>query len=284
MKRNTINTRKGFTLVEMLGVLAIIAILISVIAVGVMSAINRARIVATVSNIKNLETAAVGFIALPNTGGTVPLTEGGTVVRTWATGTPPVFALAASTNYTLDQALRASGLIERPMTWRIGKDGMIDCPISSEATFVLSRNAFAVAGETVNGVTTVGGQDWSGHNRTECAPITANLIPIAAGASVTELPVVGNGAAVESITFYLDGVSPLTGSRCAFVILRDVSLKDANKLSAELNGSLDNSELTPRQQFVGRVIYDADTVDTSGTDPVVTTSPSVDVFVYLGAF
>ncbi|MDR2673796.1 MAG: type II secretion system GspH family protein, partial [Opitutaceae bacterium] len=74
MKHN-IKSRKGFTLVEMLGVLAIIAILISVISVGVLSAINRARIVATLSNFKNLETAALSYVALNESAGQLPLTK-----------------------------------------------------------------------------------------------------------------------------------------------------------------------------------------------------------------
>lgn len=268
------NTRKGFTLVEMLGVLAIIAILISVIAVGVMSAINRARIVATVSNFKNLETAVVGFVALPNSGGTVPITEGtGSPVVTWTgggDGTPG--APVAGKNYTLDQVLRASGLIERTQSWRVGVDGMSKIKLADEPTFILSKNAFADGATAINGVTPGAGQDWSDYNRSECALVTPN-IGVGAPADIDAVRV-GTGAEIESITFYLDGQTPLTASRCAFVVLRGVSLKDANKLSAEVNGAMDDSEFDGTQQLRGRLVYaQENTGDTT-----------VDVYYYLASF
>ena len=269
------NTRKGFTLVEMLGVLAIIAILISVIAVGVMSAINRARIVATVSNFKNLETAVVGFVALPNSGGTVPLTEGnGTPIQLWSGGaTGNLSSNAAGTNYTLDQVLRASGLIERTQSWRVGADGMSQVVLANEPTFILSKNAFAAAAETVNGVSTVAGSNnWAQYNRSECVLVTDAPATPAVPTAITNI-VTGNAGAIETVNFYLDGKTPLRASRCALVVLRNVSLKDAQKLSAEVNGAMDDSEFQPEKQLRGRLVYEATTGENI-----------VDVYYYLASF
>ncbi len=258
------NSNKGFTLVEMLGVLAIIAILISVIAVGVLAAINRARIVATVANFKNLETAVVGFVALPNSGGTVPLTTG--TVGVWS-GTA-VTPTTADTKMTLDQPLRASGLIDRQLGWRVGSDGNTQVNLAAEYPFALSRNAWVTSG-TYNGATVGAGNDWSAYNRTVCWPCD---ITATAGAPAA-LPIDATTAGSEKANFYLDGVSPLKAARVALVVLTNVSLKDAKKLSAELNGSLDQSEFQD-DQFAGRLVYKAPT----GTETTTT------VYYYLASF
>lgn len=257
------NSNKGFTLVEMLGVLAIIAILISVIAVGVLAAINRARIVATEANFKNLETAVVGFVALPNSGGTVPLTTG--TVGVWS-GTS-ITPTAATTRMTLDQPLRASGLIDRQLGWRVGNDGNAKVNLAEEYPFALSRNAWVTSG-TFNGLTVGAGNDWAAYNRTVCWPCDLG----ATAGAPTALPV-DTTAGAEKVNFYLDGVSPLKAARVAMVVLTEVSLKDAKKLSAELNGPLDLSEFQDNQ-FVGRLIYAAPT----GTETTTT------VYYYLASF
>lgn len=271
--------RKGFTLIEMLGVLAIIAILISVIAVGVLSAINRSRIVATVANFKNLETAVTGFVALPNAGGTVPLTEISPTVANPIEeyqGAGVIANVAQDGSYTLDQVLRASGLIDRPVTWRVGADGSARVGAATERVFMLSRNAWAQTGLQVNGAAVPAGNAvWSNYNASFVAQATAGLPPAAPNA----LPIVANAAnpsGVGTITFYLDGTSPVKASRIAFVKLHNVSLKDAQKLSQELNGSLDDSEELVSQQFRGRLIYDFGTGATALQEG--------DVYFYLASF
>lgn len=276
MKHKT-NTRKGFTLVEMLGVLAIIAILISVIAVGVMSAINRARIVATVANFKNLETAVVGFVALPNSAGTVPLTKASTntasPIRLW-NGTGVTQGPNTGNSYTLDQALRASGLIDRPLSWRVGNDGATKLPLANERLFMISRNAWATTGVTsVNGalVSAAIGNPWVGattaasYNHCEVAEVNA-VANYAASATVADL------IHADGVNFYLDGTSPLNASRVAYVVMYNVSIKDAKKLSSELNGTLDDSEVQDAQ-VRGRLIYHATATDVTTT-----------VYYYLASF
>jgi prepilin-type N-terminal cleavage/methylation domain-containing protein len=275
LNSNTRKFRKGFTLIEMLGVLAIIAILISVIAVGVLSAINRSRIVATVANFKNIETAVVGFVALPNAGGTVPLTEisaaNATPIEEYQ-GAGVVSKVAQDGSYTLDQVLRASGLIDRPVTWRVGADGSARVAASTERVFMISRNAWAKAALSVNGAAAPAGNAvWSDYNASFVAEATTGL----AVGTPAAFPVVANTtnpSGVDTINFFLDGTSPVQGSRIAFVRLHNVSLKDAQKLSQELNGSLDDSEETPTTQFRGRLIYNFGTLQQG------------DVFFYLASF
>lgn len=265
MKKN-MNTRKGFTLVEMLGVLAIIAILISVIAVGVMSAINRARIVATVANFKNLETAVVGFVALPNSGGTVPLTKGPNTPIDTYNGTNYA-QVAADGTYTLDQVLRASGLIDRPLSWRVGTDGLTQMPLANEQIFMLSRNAWA-DGVAVNGVTTTTPENvWDDYNHCDVAAVNGATTVVN-----TQLNVAPD---TTGVNFFLDGTSKLNASRVAYVVLKNVSLKDAQKLSSEINGTLDDSEVAAAGvgQYRGRLIYGAPN-----------TANLVDVYYYLASF
>ncbi|OAM89948.1 hypothetical protein AW736_11615 [Termitidicoccus mucosus] len=250
MKRN-ITSRKGFTLVEMLGVLAIIAILISVIAVGVMSAINRAQIVATTSNLKNLETSTIGFVALNTSGGTVPITEGPGDALTGGAATPlatfdptapadPVVFAALDNTYTFDQVLRAAGFIDNQMSWRGGQSGNTQNAAANERVFIISRNAFSTAGGA--------GNAWDNYNRSEASIIVPAQIAAATGPAAT--------FGASGVDFLLDGVNGLQAARCAYVVLQGVSIKHAQALSRELNAGMDDSEFQAFQSR-GRFVYAA---------------------------
>ncbi|AHF89630.1 hypothetical protein OPIT5_04645 [Opitutaceae bacterium TAV5] len=278
MKRN-IKSTKGFTLVEMLGVLAIIAILISVIAVGVMSAINRARIVATTANFKNIETAVVGYVALNTSGGTVPLTEAsGTSASDGVPlldGTNGVTYVADSSGYyTLNQVLISAGLLDNNISWRVGKDGLTQVNLGNEKVFRLSKVAF---NDTSSGNPPSGsGNNWDDYNRAEaCKVAAAGTFFDDADDPTTFGTTPFDDVAATGLNFLLDGKTPLKASRVAYVVLKGVSYKDATKLSQEINGALDDSEESPLEdQFKGRFIYQA---GTDATDPV-------DCYYYLASF
>jgi prepilin-type N-terminal cleavage/methylation domain-containing protein len=231
MKSN-IKSTKGFTLVEMLGVLAIIAILISVIAVGVLAAINRAAVVATASNFKNMETAIVGFVALPASGGTIPLTEGnGDIIDIVNDNIVTIESDPDDGSYTLNQVLVASGLIDRQISWRLGRDGANRVNLAAERTFRISKNAFNSEDDDTNAT---GDTNWTDVNRAEASKVVA--------AAMTSNGIDTDEFAISGVDFWLDGRSGLQASRAAYAILKEVSIKDACALSRELNGVFDDTD------------------------------------------
>jgi prepilin-type N-terminal cleavage/methylation domain-containing protein len=264
MKRNNINTRKGFTLVEMLGVLAIIAILISVISVGVLSAINRARVVATISNFKNLETALLSFIALPEAAGRLPLTKSNstipTVTNLLATATNTAgLGSGAQNELHMETIFLAAGTLERMPNWRMGLDAIQSgVTIANERGWNRKRSAWADVNTTAG---TTLGNNWTAYARTECAPTATSTEVPAPGKLVGEGMMHANG-----VQFMIDGSSYLpTGTRTAYVVLPGLSLKDAEKLSEELNGSLSRMDLKAvpavDKQTLGRFVVNEDPVD-----------------------
>ncbi|AWI08478.1 type II secretion system protein [Ereboglobus luteus] len=259
MKHNKINSRKGFTLVEMLGVLAIIAILISVISVGVLSAINRARIISTVSNFKNLETATLAYLALSESSGRLPLTKAAThdtVVDTTAAAAAGT-ALNADTDLHLEIIFLAAGTLERYPNWRVGVDGVQNgAQLNKERAWNRRKNKWTelnVDG-TAAGVT----NNWTQWVRAECAAAGPNtLVPGTYNAN-------GTMNADKEVNFRIDGFSNLVkGSRVAYVVIPGLTMKDAEKISEEINGALNEMDLKAATPLVtqqkGRFVVDGAT-------------------------
>jgi prepilin-type N-terminal cleavage/methylation domain-containing protein len=268
MKRNKLNTRKGFTLVEMLGVLAIIAILISVISVGVLSAINRARIVSTMSNFKNLETAVLAYVALPESSGQIPITKPAgtdttTSVLPAVTDTSSTAGTAASINITaakdchLEAIFMACGTLERYPTWRAGRDAVQsgDISLASERAWNRKKGKWSIIpADTSTG--TIGNNNWLEYVRAECCVVDTSAAPGTYEAN-------GRNSA-DGVNFRLDGSTNLPrATRVAYVVVPGLSLKDAEKLSEEINGTLNDMDVknnTGLTQTKGRFAVDGATV------------------------
>lgn len=263
MKRNKINTRKGFTLVEMLGVLAIIAILISVISVGVLSAINRARVVATISNFKNLETALLSYIALPEAAGRVPLTKSPNAIPTVDSlaadaGDGAALAAADQIDLHMETIFLTAGTLERMPNWRIGTDAIQSgLVVANERGWNRKRSAWSEQNTTGNDTL---GNNWTNYVRVECAP-TATSTEVEDPGDIVNGMMHANG-----VQFRIDGSSYLpVGTRTAYVVIPGLSLKDAEKLSEELNGSLNRMDLRAADavltQTIGRFVVNNDPDD-----------------------
>ncbi|MDR2981523.1 MAG: type II secretion system GspH family protein [Puniceicoccales bacterium] len=260
MKRNQSKFRKGFTLVEMLGVLAIIAILMSIVAVGVLSAINRTRIVATMSNFKNLETAILGFVALPEAGGKLPLTKHSNASKIFeatsqeANATVNAFG-GNQSDLHLEIPFIEVGLLERHPTWRVGNDGVATGRVELGKEYLWNRNKSAFTTKETSSSTARAGNDWTDYIRAECAPVdpATTVVPGTYDAS--------GMMSTAGVNFMTDGTTRLSGgTRCAYVIIPGLSLKDATDLSKELNGALNEADLknpAANKQTKGRFVFAA---------------------------
>ncbi|MDR0352012.1 MAG: prepilin-type N-terminal cleavage/methylation domain-containing protein [Opitutaceae bacterium] len=274
--KHTIKSRKGFTLVEMLGVLAIIAILISVISVGVLSAINRARIVATISNFKNLETAALSYVALNESAGQLPLTKADFAIPSRLnlarnSGAGANFAVGSQGPLHLEAIFLAAGTLERYPNWRVGRDALQSGQaLLNEAGW--NRKASSWADVNANGVAVANYNDWANYVRAECAPSAPSIVPGTYDAT-------GMNDAT-GVNFRIDGSTNLSPSvRVGYVVIPGMSLKDAEKISEEINGALNDMDIAASSpvldQTAGRFAIEGSAPQADGT---------VTGYYYLGTF
>ncbi|MDR1283176.1 MAG: type II secretion system GspH family protein [Opitutaceae bacterium] len=271
MKRNTKST-KGFTLVEMLGVLAIIAILISVISVGVMSAINRARIVSTRANFKTYETALIAYVALPQAGATIPRTDGtnATVPSLNNTNGTRDGALFDGSQTSLDQVFVAAGVFEKRPSWRVGNDPVLS---GDEPQWSLRYRAFVYASSTnpedavvsnAVGPTANAANNVANKIRAEAAPSGStgvNVLPS------NIAPTSYAPAAAYTITFRpSDGVKYVPANAIvAFIVIPEISITDALALSEEINGQLHKATSDAPTQLDGAFVFRAPATGESTT-------------------
>ncbi len=133
----TPSRRRGFSLVEMIGVLAIIAILAVVIVPKVFSTISSSRVTSTVGSINTLKTAIAEFAAKY---GTIPGT---------------------GTNARIDDLLIKANMLESRFTTKLGTQP--PTPLVAGATWTFANNAW----------TSTGGASQSGQSRVVCYTATA---------------------------------------------------------------------------------------------------------------
>jgi len=120
-RNNATSNARGFTLIEMIGVLAVIAILAAVLIPKVFSAINNARINNTAMTIQTVKTAVVDHYAKYSS-----LNAGFTI--------PPTAITFPTNEY--DGVLLNEGLLDKPFAVKIG-DGLV------------ATNASATVGATI---------------------------------------------------------------------------------------------------------------------------------------
>ncbi len=247
--KNTMKSKKGFTLIEMLGVLAIIAILVSIVAVGVLKAINRSRIVSTVANFKTYETAMLAFVTLPETLGFLPITEGASNYTTSVPtigGTPGANATDPDL-YTLGQVFLGAGVLERMPTFRVGRE--LPFASGSDVQAVWSQSDVAWLD------TPVANAKFTTQKKARCEAVVATAT-IGLG---TNFALGGGGTASVPV-----------GATIAYVVVPQVSSADAVELSKEVNGSLNKATLTNVKQDDGRLTF------------AVASGGMTDVYYYIG--
>jgi prepilin-type N-terminal cleavage/methylation domain-containing protein len=157
MKINTTNNnlrRQGFTLIEMIGVLAVIAILAAVLIPKVFEAINNSRINNAAMTCQTVKTAVADHYA--KWGGLAVDGRG-------ATTTPTVLGTLPYTAF--DEVLLGEGFLDKPFAVKIG-DGIHDAThnriqliASGGATPVIGNGSYDLDGVATTGT---GGDDTTG--------------------------------------------------------------------------------------------------------------------------
>lgn len=270
---------QGFTLIEILTVLAIIGILTAILIPAVSRAQARARLTAAVAEINAARTAVVEAAA--RMGGTVPITEAATTTAGYA-----------ATDFTTGQQANTVDLATFNTSVRLDhvlismSPPILDTMFTSK--FAGSRVARWTAGAHIptwdnanlvwrisggNGLAATAwgaGTSQDTTSRIECAVRnTAFAVNSATAANRTV-----NGAG--GVNFLLDGVSNLPEGRVAYIVYNSVPVNDALALARELNGAslMDDSETAnPRvAQTRGRVVYNT------------AAGGVTDVYVYLSVF
>src|ERR1051325_4630325 len=111
LKNNSIrrNRRQGFTLIEMIGVLAVIAILAALLVPKIFEAINNAKVNNAAVSCNTVKTALADHYA-----------KFGTIPVDGSSGTPVNLTpgVGAATNY--DQVLLKEGFLDKPFAVKIG--------------------------------------------------------------------------------------------------------------------------------------------------------------------
>jgi len=135
-------SNQGFTLIEMIGVLAIIGILASVVAPKVIEAIRDAKVTSTLANLNTVKSAAINYYARYNA--YVPDGTKKAVVAGTTTGWTRTYGQAVqldTTTTTFGDILMSEGLIEK-IASSLGNNGALQgSPIPSSSALVVGTSA-----------------------------------------------------------------------------------------------------------------------------------------------
>jgi len=119
MKQHIKNSSKGFSLIEMIGVLAIIGILASVVAPKVFDAIRDGKITAAVSVLQTIKSSCTDYARKYNI---FPVDDSKAPVQPYTRPYGDAAAITAAANSTLGDILISEGMLEK-LVLPIGPNG-----------------------------------------------------------------------------------------------------------------------------------------------------------------
>lgn len=146
MKTNSRRSQRGYTLVEILAVVAIIMALTGIFIVAIRSSLQKGRVANVMGTAQAISTAVADFLQKPGSSGVVPLTEGsipfynGTSVNRAYADAP---SLAAS---ILDTILLTEGALEKPLSVRMGPTQNLTDAGTVPLPWNVSKQAFEAPG------------------------------------------------------------------------------------------------------------------------------------------
>ena len=122
MKTRKIQSTAGFTLLEILGVLAIIGVLAAIAVVGVNKGRKAGSVTNAIGTVSHVQSALQGFLQKPGGLGSIPLTNAGAAASFNLSGTNLQAASAATISKacTLDTVLLTERYLESPVALGLG--------------------------------------------------------------------------------------------------------------------------------------------------------------------
>ena len=211
MKKSSPLYRSGYSLLELVLVLAIVAVLVGLLLPKGFDALRNARIQEVKATVNTLKTALTDLIVMPGGNGSIPRTEG-TGIPTTGTALSGATDIAKGNGARLDTVLMATGKLERPLSLRMGSQVYVPAGTGNEMTwyqhgFVMTPDAAPL-------------RNWSNVTRVEAQSANPALAPSAAlGAN-----------------FRLDGITDINPNVIiAYLVIKNCPAKDAYELALSIN-------------------------------------------------
>jgi len=214
MKNTKLNRARGYSLLELVLVLAIVSVLVGLLLPKGFDALRTARVQQVEKTVETLKTALTDFIAMPGGNGSLPRTEGTGVPCSGATLSGATDA-AKGNGARLDAVLLAAGKIERPISLRMGSQFYASTGTGNEMQWNQALQAFAMTPDAAPL------RNWSAVTRVEARTANPALAPsVALGAN-----------------FRLDGTTNLNANYVvAYLVIPQVPARDAYELALSMNG------------------------------------------------
>ena len=238
-----VNKTHGFTLVELLSVIAIIAILTAFAVPAIRAHIRDTKYAATMKQVETSEVAVASLVKKLSGPGYPPLTESTNIAAFSMIGTvggvaDDVFSKAS----ILDNVLLAEGLLSKPLDIPFGTPNR---PGRWELLWAPDSNAFYTNGDAATN------RDYTNTNRLECQLTTSAAPSAATGAN-----------------FWLSADTSATGnlppnSRVVSLIIVGIAATDAAELANRYNNNRNATATAANNN--GRVVYPAPDANTGLT-------------------
>lgn len=244
---NYVHSRKGFTLIEMIGVIVIIGLVASITLPKIFEILQDARVQNVEGNLRTVRNALANYMKAPDAPGYIPITEG-SGIRTTGTSLTAATDTVKSNAATLDTILLTANVIERPLSVKMGTQNSAPSGTSPRLTWDLTTQSFIMSPDGTPDT------DWS-----RIARIEARL------ANTALAPEVAQGA-----NFQLNGISSTVANNTTVVyaVIPDIPASDAHQLALSMNG--------------GQLTSPVGTANASG--PVVYNTPTdgvTDVYIFI---
>lgn len=206
---------RGYSLLELVLVIAIIAVLVGLLLPKGFDALRTARVQQVAKTVDTLKTAIVDYLALAGGNGSIPRTEG-TGVPTSGAALTGATDLAKGNAARLDTVLLSTGRLERPVSLRMGTQSWVSSGSGNELAWNQASLAFVMTPDAAPQ------RNWSLVTRVEARTANPALAPsLAVGAN-----------------FRLDGLTNLNAnSVVAYLVIPAVPARDAYELAVALNGA-----------------------------------------------
>jgi prepilin-type N-terminal cleavage/methylation domain-containing protein len=215
-KTNNTSVRKqGYSLLELVLVIAIIAVLVGLLLPKGFDALRNARIQQVEKTVDTLKTALTDYISMPGGNGSLPRTEG-TGIPTSGAALTGATDVAKGNAARLDAVLLAAAKLERPISLRMGTQSYASTGTGNEVTWNQAALAFVMTPDAAPQ------RNWTGVTRVEARTANPALAPsVALGAN-----------------FRLDGATNLNANYIvAYLVIPACPARDAYELALAMNGA-----------------------------------------------